>query len=424
MNKAILFAFAMGCFSYSAHAQSQVNDSVSIGAGYVNQVWYSLETGQKTSIAADEWDIAFPTNNRSVAVRINDGGGVHLWKYPDGDQTSWATLDTAGLSSWKECYNSESDWDLGAFNDHASSGQFDYGWGDYDVSDHHVRAKSVFIIQLTDGSFRKIMIEDMDAVSGTYSFKYADLDGSNEITDTLHLADFNGKNFAYYSLENNQELNPEPQKNEWDLLFTQYTSMIPAGPDTMAYVVTGVVSNVNEGVAKVEGVEVSTYEDYESHTLDSAKNVIGYDWKSYDMNGGGYQVADSTLFFILDKNENIWKVVFTGFGGSSNGNFIFSKEKLFTTGIHQGSSLTASVAVYPNPATQGYFTVAYQLNGKALPVMLQVTDLSGRVIYHQQVNAQLGMNQQKIETQNWAQGAYFLTLNVAGESTTQKVIIR
>ena len=424
MNKSILFAFAIGCFSYSAKAQNQTDDSVSIGANYVNQVWYSLETGQKTSISADQWDIAFPTNNRSVAVRINDGGNVHLWKNPNGDETSWATLDTTGMSNWKECYNSESDWDFGAFNDNASSGQLDYGWGTYDVSDHHIRANSVFVIQLTDSSFRKIMIEELDAVAGIYYFKYADLDGSNEVSDTLGLADYSGKNFAYYSLQTNQALNPEPDKNEWDLLFTQYTSMIPMGPDTVAYVVTGVVSNINEGAAKVEGVDVNTYNDYQSQTLDSAKNIIGYDWKSYDMNSGIYQIADSTLFFVQDKSNNIWKIVFTGFGGSSNGNFVFSKEKLNTTSIHQASGITASMAVYPNPATSGYFTVAYQLKGKTLPVTLQVADLSGRVVYNRQVNVQAGMNQQRIQTQNWASGAYFLSLQVAGERTTQKIIIR
>lgn len=421
--KKILLSACLSGFMINAFAQTAVSDTVSTGAHYGQQVWYSLASGQKTTIAADAWDIAFPTNNRSVAVRINDGGGVHLWKNPNGDQTSWASLDTTGMDSWKESYNSESDWDFGAFNDNGSSAQFDYGWGTYDMADHHIRANAAFVIETTAGNLKKIMIEELDAVNGVYYFKYADLDGSNEISDTLDLADFSGKNFAYFSLETGQELNLEPNKTDWDLLFTQYTAMIPAGPDTVAYPVTGVLSNINEGIAKVENVDVNSYDDYESQTLDSARNVIGYDWKSFDMNSGGYQVADSTLFFVLDKNNDIWKVVFTGFGGSSNGNFILGKEKLNTTGIQNATKTIASMALYPNPVTNGTLSIAFNLNQSAQNVFINIYDFSGRTVYQQQIKAHTGMNQQRMPTDNWAKGTYIVNMSVAGESMSQKVIV-
>lgn len=421
--KKILLSICLSGFMINTFGQAAVTDTVSTGAQYSQQVWYNLATGQQTSTSAKGWDIAFPTNNRSVAVRINDGGGVHLWKDPNGDQTSWATVDTTNMSNWKECYNSESDWDFGAFNDNLSSAQFDYGWGTYDVSDHHIRANSVFVIQTADGNFKKIMIEDLDAVAGIYYFKYADLDGSNEISDTLDLADFSGKNFAYYSLQTNQELNPEPHKTDWDLLFTQYTSMIPAGPDTIAYVVTGVISNINEGVAKVEGVDVNSYDDYQGQTLDSAKNVIGYDWKSYDMNSGAYHIADSTLFFVQDKSKNIWKVVFTGFGGSANGNFILNKEQLSTTSIKDAAKTVASLALYPNPVINGRLTIAFNLDERAQNVFIGIYDLSGRMVYQQQSKANAGMNQQNINTANWANGTYIVKMTVAGQTVSQKAII-
>lgn len=422
MKKILLSACLSGSM-INAFAQTAVTDTVSTGAQYSQQVWYSLATGQQTAISADSWDIAFPTNARSVAVRINDGGGVHLWENPNGDQSSWATLDTTGMNSWKECYNSESDWDFGAFNDSPSSGQFDYGWGTYDMSTHHVKANSVFVIQTTEGSFKKMMIEELDAVNGIYYFKYADLDGSNEISDTLDLADFSGKNFAYFSLGTDQELNPEPNKADWDFLFTQYTSMIPMGPDTMAYVVTGVNQNINEGIAKVEGVDVDSYDDYQSQTLDSAKNVIGYDWKSYDMNSGSYQVTDSMLFFVQDKSANIWKVVFTGFGGSANGNFILGKTQLNTTSIKDAGKTIASMALYPNPATKGQLTIAFNLNQGEQNVSISIYDLSGRMIYQQQNKANAGMNQQHINTANWVNGTYIVKMSVAGQTMSQKAII-
>ena len=65
---------------------AQVQKEVVTGAGYANDVYYSLETGTVTTVDRDNWDIAFVTQVMSVSVLANNGFGcraVHLsrWNY-------------------------------------------------------------------------------------------------------------------------------------------------------------------------------------------------------------------------------------------------------------------------------------------------------------------------------------------------------
>jgi len=422
MKKIFLSALVLGVTA-NTFAQNAASDTVLTGPQYAQQVWYSLETGQKTTIDKTSWDIALSAKSFSVAIMVNDGANTHLWKHPTAAITDWNTVDTTGISTWEESYNSETDWEEGAFNAFPN-GSYDYGWGGYDMNTHNVTGNSIFIIQLSNGDYKKLIIEELLA-NGTYNFKYADLDGSNEENVSLDKADFPNKNFAYYNLTTNQAENLEPASNEWDLLFGQYTSFIPTGPGTvMAYKVTGVLNNVDVLTAKVEGVDAVNYSDYQSHTLDSAKNTIGYDWKTFDMNNNVYNMADSTVFFVQDKSENIWKVIFTGFGGSADGSFSFSKEKLITTSIRNADNKIASLAIYPNPVTNGSVTLAFQLKGNAQNVHFTVYDNMGRTQFQSTENAQMGMNTKTISTDSWAKGMYFLNMEIEGSKTVQKIIIR
>lgn len=420
--KKIILSILCGCALSSLHAQSIITDTVSAGAQYASQVWYSLENGTKTGVPKAGWDIAFRTDaTMTVSIFINDGAGTELWKYP-GDTAAWNALDTAGIDTWDQAFNSESEWETGAFNAVPGSSQFDYGWGEYDMNTHNVNGNAIFVIRLSDGSYRKIWIEKLD-LGSTYTFKYADLDGANEQEVTLEKSDYANKNFGYYSLQNNQALDPEPDSGDWDLLFTQYTSFIPAGQDVIPYVVTGVLSNNGVSSAKVTHVDAASYTDYESQVLDEVKNGIGYDWKDYDMAANAYVVADSTVFFVQDKNEAIWKLVFTGFGGSADGNFIFSKEKLTTTAIQDATGDIGSMAVYPNPVSNENLTVAFGLKENR-PARLYIYDYSGRCVFHKNVNARQGMNRETFSMQSLTAGIYLLTLEAGSQKASQKIVIR
>jgi len=412
--------------SAAANAQVVV-DTVSVGAGYVNQNYYQLSSGTKSAVPKSEWDIAFQTSgSMSYSIEINSASGVTLYTYPNGTTAAWAgTMDTTGLSTWPKMYNSETTWNTGAFNQNANpADQFDLGWGNYDMSTHFVNGDSLFVIKLTNGDFKKLWIKNL--ANGVYNFVYANLDGTNEQTRTLTKSAYATKNFGYYSLVNNAEVDHEPVANtNWDLVFTQYTADLG-----IPYTVTGVLANQGVVIAKMYPVAgADTITNYAGQTYSSNINAIGYNWKAFT--GGAYVVEDSTAFFVQAKDSAIWRVVMTGFGGSADGNNIFSKEKLKSapvvpppTGINEISKL-ATLSLYPNPVAKGTdLNVVIDLVKANSEVSVAICDFTGKQVFRTKVNNQAGLKAFAIPTSGLRPGMYVVALDVDGNRAVQKVSIQ
>lgn len=397
-------------FSGAIATAQVITDTVSLGAGYANQAWYSLNTGDKLVASKAEWDIAFDCSSFGYSILTNSANGVTLWNYSSADTSGWATVDTTGISAWEKRYNGDTSWEDGAFSRYGSANQFDVGWGIYSTLTHFIVGDSIQIIKLANGAYKKISIQGL--VSGAFRFKYANLDGSDEQQVSLSKSTYSGKNFAYYSLQNNTALNREPASANWDLLFTNYIAFIPS-----AYTVSGVLLNNNTTAAKVGGVgDKETFNDWQSATFVTAINTIGYDWKSFT--GGQYVFKDSLVYLVKTKVGDVWKLIFRGFGGSANGNFIFTKERIYksTTGLNQvENSLT--VVVYPNPIVSGNdVNVLLPETGLA---QITITDLSGRVHTTTQV-----MGSAAVSTTQLAAGVYIMQITQNGKVAHQKLIIQ
>ncbi len=69
-------------------------DSIALGAGNVDQVYYSTESKAEVQVNQDkDWDLAFYAQSgfSDIPVRINDANGVELYIYPKADITHWNT---------------------------------------------------------------------------------------------------------------------------------------------------------------------------------------------------------------------------------------------------------------------------------------------------------------------------------------------
>ncbi len=142
-------------------------DSITMGAAYADEVFYSLENGIVKTSPRSSWDIAFSTNPMSSTILTNEGYGVELYAYPNGDYSAWESIDTTGLYQWPVLYNSDTSWYYGAF-DRNDLGHPDYGWGVYNMQTHDVMGDSLFIIKTGDGTFQKIFIEKRAAMSNSF----------------------------------------------------------------------------------------------------------------------------------------------------------------------------------------------------------------------------------------------------------------
>ena len=418
MKKILLLGSFAFLFSNISKAQL-ADDSASIGAGYTNQAWYSLDNGTVSTNASADWDMGFQINGFSAPILFNTANGAELYIYPNGDTSAWSTMDTTGMSSWTATYNDDKSWNRGAFNGTLSSDPFDLGWGKYNQVTHYVTGDSLYIAKMANGQIKKIWIEQL--AGGKYYFKVADLNGSNMVNKVLTKAHFTGKNFGYYSIANDSIIDIEPMSNSWDLVFTKYTTFIPT-----PYGVSGIVQNIGVEAVKVYPVnDVSTYQNYSNHTFNTDFATIGYDWKSFDFATFSYLIDDSTVYFVKTQDSAVWKVVMTGFGGSGNGNFYFSKQKLTTTSIQENTAQNGQFYIYPNPAkAEGTISIVADMPLGISNAQLSVISMNGQLVSEENIQINSSFDQHQISIPRLQTGVYFIRLTHSKGAVTEKLIVQ
>ncbi len=397
-------------------------DQVSVGAAYSQQTFYDIETGEKTSLNNNSWDLAFSVLGfQDASILINEAAGL------DGSELELYLAPTTNFNSdispndvIERLYNDEKSWFDGAFNQPKDPSNFaDFGWGMYDPASMSVFGSKVYVLKMRNGNFKKIFI---DLELTTYKIKYADLDGSNEKTVTFDKMEFSGNQFAYFSFNGDSVKDLEPEG--WDLLFTRYNSPVPDGEGAILdYLVTGVLTKDGIRVAEIAGKNPDdvTVQDADGN-YSSDHDVIGFDWKEVDINTVQWVVYDDLAYILKMPNGDLYKLVFIDFEGSSTGVSTFSLNPITPNSIEDLNAIGIDVSsVFPNP-NLGDFSVKVVNNGNADEAIVRVTDQLGRRVHTQKAVLSSGTNQINITT-DLPSNVYYMTIQVGEAEMVQKLIV-
>lgn len=411
MTTRILLAALFAILSLPVSAQL-VQDSVTLGAGYANNSYYNFATGEVATANNESWHLAFDVSGFGWEIRINGGTGVRLYKYSN-DTMDWNNIDTSTIASWTPYYNSDTSWAYGAFSNGADiSDPADLGWGLYNTATHHVNGNRIYVVQLPSGALQQVIIQKL--ASGTWSFRHANLDGSNAHTTDLHKVNYVNKAYAYYNLETATIHDLEPELYTYDLVFGKYLAEV--APMTY-YGVTGVRTHSTLRAAEYTGVDPETTM-YQSGDFNTNISIIGHDWKSFDFGCSCYLIPDDLVYFATDHNGDIWRIIFEKFEGSSTGKIVFSKEKVFSVGIAETPERN-TLAVYPNPAVNNaYINLPEGVSSNALVTIVSAT---GQVAQRQQVNTTTGTAALNLE--NLASGLYIVQLQSDNQTWSQRLLV-
>ena len=388
-----------------------------MGESYVSDVFVSMANGEVSNPDATTWDIAIDVRSSfSVGIRTNDGHGVELKTYPSADISGWDAVDTTGLAGWPRLTNQADNWESGAFNVSASSDFSDFSWGLYTGEPlHDVEGDSLYIITSTAGMARKIRIDLLDG--GEWTFTYANIDGTNEVSETFLMEDHPERNFIYYDLDSGEFVDREPSNLQWDLTFTRYFAMTMFGPGTT----TGCLANDNIGLIKASGVDVNSvfHTDYEMNFED--RSIVGSDWKFLnDM--FEWEITPDECYFIQDQLGDIYKLIFTDFGGTSTGDISYTTELVSGAGINDNEMLSL-LQVYPNPISNGQLNIVLD-SRQAQQVSIQVLDLSGKVVLSQTEQLYGSMSQIEVDAAALSTGVYVISISTNDTMITEKIVVR
>lgn len=422
MNKLLLFVAAVLIMNGRLSAQV-ISGSVTMGAGYANQSYFKFATGTETSVTGSSWDVAFyRMSSFSFATRINDHKGISVFEVSI-NPNDWATIDVTDTTGWVELYNSSTEWTNGAFDNasynSANGYPMGYGWGEYNISTHHITGKAIFVLEYANGTYRKFMIEDF---YGGYTFKYATWDGTAwgaDVTHTIANTTNSDKIFNYYSLETDAEVTVEPAATDWDLIFTKYTEDL-YGDGSMMYSVTGVLQHPDVEIAQNDE-SIST--DTSNLTYLTDINTIGYDWKSYT--GGAYVVNSDMAYYVKYADGTIYRVVFNTFEGSSTGIVTFNYEDVTDALDVTVFDNQVTFGVYPNPSYNKQVTLVYDIpGGVAANSKVSVYALNGTLVYSKEMQSGAGFYNSTLNLSSLTDGMYLLRFESGNYAETKKLILK
>lgn len=281
-------------------------DTVSLTQNYKNQVYFDLGSGSEVgTYSRTEWDLAFEGKTDGTHILLNS---ACFMKVADCGLTPFAQpIDTAGLQ-WK-FDRSDGNPDSTAL----------LGWININGPDTLYPGHVYAIDRGLDENgvargFRQVVFDGLK--HGIYAFRWANIDGS--AATSAGIVKDSTVNYMHYSFNNGGGLQaPEPPKTHWDLLFTQYSTILFTDiGDPYPYLVTGVLINqsgVQVAVDSTIDFSAITFETAQNMTFSNARDVIGYDWKYYNFETGSYTVSYKVNYVIKDAEGFFYRFRFTGF---------------------------------------------------------------------------------------------------------------
>lgn len=262
-----------------------------------NQVFFEMETGLMHTIARESWDLGFETGSNGYRVILNSANfmqAANLGQVPfdtvfsEGDMAalsfdfdpSHGDLDSTVIGEWLDRESGLSKGDLY---------MIDRGF------DGSVEAQGFVKLQFTGLGGDSI------------AFVYSDLDNQNKKEGVVYVGDTR-QNFVCFSLEDHKVVEVQPEKDDWDLLFSYYSYRYPDG---YPYWLTGALTN-RQGVSSAEVNDSSTVfaelslADTSRFEFTQDIDQIGFDWKTYLFGPPARYVVDSSRIFLLKDQRGIF----------------------------------------------------------------------------------------------------------------------
>ena len=419
LRKICSFAVAFILFPvYSLFAQTvTVSDSVELGAGDSLQCYYKLQTGNKFYHELADWDLAFQTQGITFGIWINEAKGEKLYLYPKGDSSKWNQVDTLGMMLWPQLHNSLNNWNTGAFNQN-STAAFDVGWGWYTgPPDHIVFGDSIYIMKMPNGDVKKIFIESLK--NKVYKFKYANIDGSSQVEDTLSKQDFTAKNNGYYSLDLHSKVDREPNFIAWDLLFTRQLTAPDLSSGLMDIPFGSVYINHVATVSEVTGNGATNYSPPALGLIvDTNITAIGVGYKH--KLGLMWVTSDTIAYYVVDRYQNLYELTFTGID-SSTGKVVFNKTTgTVQAGVAENVDAGLKMTLFPNPTTDRLNVVMNVTENCQGTVT--ITDVAGKQVMSNAWDMTAGTSHAEIPVQSLSAGIWLVTIKTSAGTLTSKFI--
>ena len=258
---------------------------------YQMQVYFDLYNNNLISEnVRTDWDLAFESNSNGWRININSSKFMQVWEV-DNQSFNYPLDLSNAIWRWDHQSGSPDSTAVGDYRNKESFYVIDRG---YDNDNSQI-------------GYKKLNVESVN--SDSYTIRLANIEGS--IDTIIEIPKNLANEKIYFSFNDYSIKDIEP--SHWDLLFTTYTHLFSSN---FPYLVSGVLTNKEH----VKVFRDTTY-NFDDINLDvitnfnfsTDQNIIGYDWKSYDLNTGVFTINSSINYIIETNNQKYFKLRFLDF---------------------------------------------------------------------------------------------------------------
>ena len=280
-------------------------DTVELTSNYKNQVYYNLiDSNSVLTNNKDTWDLGFESSPLGWRVILNSSCFMKS-AYLSG-QNFGSPVDTTGA---KWLFNPSD----GSADSLAIGQWFTINDGQIKGADRLCLIDRGLDVNGEPRGFSQLVIDSL--VNNTYYFRVAEMNGTN--AKSYSIAKKSGYNHVLFSISNPSLGISEPENTSWDLLFSQYTTLLftDAG-DPYPYLVTGILLNplsVEVAVDSITPFADINFEKAQAMKFSKQADRIGYDWKTYDFTSGSYTTNSDITYIIRDTKGFLYKLRIVGF---------------------------------------------------------------------------------------------------------------
>ena len=301
INFILIFFIFIGCeqneIPIEKHPIGEIETiQINMESNYSKQIFFSLN--DKNGIIENiktEWDLGFEASKNGNKIIINSSTFSQISILEDGNFDDPIIIEDL-IWQWDNPKGIENGT---AFNTNQINSTYILDRG--------------YNIDGTKRGYRKIRIDSIN--DNSYFFSYSNLDNTN--LNNFEIKKDSLLNFQYFSFNTNNIANIEPEKNNWDLVFTQYTHLYPNNIETPAYLVTGVLTNyLNNVIVAIDSLnsfDSISIDLINSYNFSNFQDKIGYNWKFFNFDSQTYTVKPEITYIIKDISNRYYKLHFIDF---------------------------------------------------------------------------------------------------------------
>jgi hypothetical protein len=304
----IVTALSFSCFEEDQPVSPYAGDVTTIADSVqTHQSYFDFETGRVIATHnSDAWQLGFECGDNGWHIITNSGDN---WFIYNTGQTlpDHITAMPAGV---EHLYDVQA-----AYPDSTAVGN----WVSFGESGAVYTHNLYLLGQYSGGVFTQIrQLAFLEVNDQKYRFFFKE---ETDISDTVDILKNDSVNFVYYSFGNHSQVNLEPDKEKYDLVFGPYYDLATLFGMTIPYQVGGALLNtwqtevVLDSLRTFDAINVGLLPGY---AFASRRDIPGYRWKgvTVDVTGGGsasYSVKVNYNYVFHTAQDNYYKLKFLSY---------------------------------------------------------------------------------------------------------------